>query len=134
MNSFIFAIFCSVAALAFAVDTFGPGTQLDVNNAVYSPNQEYRLNMQNDGNLVLYGALDGYYRWSTNTGGSGANKAIMLQDGQFCLQTASGAIAWSTSTFDAGSVCRLQNDGNLVVYNAQGTPVWNAGGYKKTTI
>jgi hypothetical protein len=131
MNFFIFAIFCSIAALAFAQDTLPPGTQLDLNNGqkLFSADGRFRLDMQSDGNLVMYTVEGGGYRWSTGTAGSGADKAVMQQDGQFCLYNRVGELKWSTYTRDAQSVLKLQNDGNLVVYNALGRPVWNAGGY-----
>jgi hypothetical protein len=139
MNFLIFAIFCSIAALAFAQNTLGPGGQLDSDtgdNVRFSPNQQYKLVMQGDGNLVIYRVSDGNYVWATQTIGSGANKAAMQSDGQFCLYNEPGELKWSTYTRDAGSVLRLQDDGNLVVYNPNGTPVWNAfTGYgKKTTV
>jgi hypothetical protein len=92
--------------------------------------------MRRDGNLVISTISDGQTTWSTNTAGSGADKAVMQSDGQFCLYNAAGILKWGTYTRDAGSVLKLQNDGNLVVYNTLGKPVWNAfTGYgKKTTV
>jgi hypothetical protein len=126
MNFFIFAIFCSIAAVAFAVTTFKAGTQLNANNQLGSPNQEFRLNMQSDGNLVVYTVSNGNYKWSTDTVGSGAIIAKMQHDGQFCLLNKTRKIVWTSNTFHAESVCKLQNDGNLVVFNLEGIPVWNA--------
>jgi hypothetical protein len=129
MNFFIFAIFCSIAALAFAQNTLEPGTQLDAGFSKFSPNGQWRLVMQGDGNLVIHNVATGKYKWSTCTGCSGANKAVMQQDGQFCIYNGPGVLKWSTYTRDAQSVLRMHDDGNLVVYNALGKPVWNAGGY-----
>ena len=74
--------------------------------------------------------------WSTNTAGSGATKAIMQTDGEFCLQTASGDIVWRTYTYDAGSFLKLQWDGNLAVNSPKGYVVWNSatGWGTKTTV
>jgi hypothetical protein len=136
MNFFIFAIFCSIAALAFAQNTLEGGAQLDSGNEKLSPNGQYKLVMQDDGNLVVYSAASGNYVWATQTIGSFANKAVMQLDGQLCLYDFNGAVKWSTYTKDGGSVLRLQDDGNLVVFSPKGYPVWNAfSGYgKKTTI
>ena len=91
--------------------------------------------MQYDGNLVVYRVPEGTYVWAAQTIGSGANRAVMQQDGQFCLYTEPGVLKWTTYTRDAGSSLRLQDDGNLVVINAQGKTVWNAfTGYGRTAI
>jgi hypothetical protein len=134
MNVFIFAIFCSIAALAFAYDTLEPGKQLDIDNQVISEQGRYRLYLQNDGNLVIYSLRNGNFRWFANTKGSGATKAIMQTDGQFVLQTALGETVWSTYTRDAGSILKLQDDNILIVYSPKGYVVWNsATGWGATT-
>ena len=131
----IFAIFCSTVSLAFAV---GPnlysGSQLDVNFQTCSPEFRYCLAMQSDGNLVVYRQSDKVPIWSSRTAGTGANKAAMQADGQFCLYTEDGRLVWSTYTRDAGSVLKLQDDGNLVVYNLLDTAVWTSKDNYKTTI
>ena len=126
MNFFIIAIFCSIAALAFAQDTFPSGAQLNAGEWKLSPNGQWRIVMQGDGNLVIYNAATGVYKWSTCTGCSGATKAIMQQDGQFVLQTASGQLKWTSYTRDAGSVARLDNNGRLGVYSPRLGLVWNS--------
>jgi hypothetical protein len=126
MNFFIFAIFCSIAALAFAQNTLEPGRQLDSGNQKLSPNGQWRLVMQSDGNLVIYNVATGNYKWSTFTGGSGAQRATMEQNGCFNLYTEPGVLKWSTWTRDAGSVLRLKDDGVLAVVNTKGWTVWNS--------
>ena len=85
---------------------------------------------------MIYNAATGVYKWATQTIGSGATKAIMQQDGQFTLQTASGATVWSTYTRDAGSWLELQEDGRITVNSPKGYVVWNSvTGYgTKTTV
>jgi hypothetical protein len=135
MNFFIFAIFCSIAALALAQeDTLQPGGQLEGYNGVQSPNRQFYLRIWEDGDLTLMDLPNKNFVWSSETRGSGATKAIMQEDGQFVLQTASGTIVWSTYTRDAGSVVKVQDDGNFVVLSPKGYPVWNAAtGYGKKT-
>ena len=125
----------------FYKDDLQPGKQLDFINgrALISANYKFRLSLQNDGNLVISAKPGGQTTWSTNTAGSGATKAIMQTDGEFCLQTASGDIVWRTYTYDAGSFLKLQWDGNLAVNSPKGYVVWNAAtGYgdygMKTTV
>jgi hypothetical protein len=144
MNFFIFAIFaifCPIAAFAgyfFTVDDLQPGAQMDFNNGkvLLSENFKFRLSLQSDGNLVISTIEGGQTTWSTNTAGSGASKAIMQTDGQFTLQTASGATVWGTYTKDAGSFLKMQKDGNLAVHSPKGYVVWNSGtGWgTKTTV
>jgi hypothetical protein len=128
MNFFIFAIFCSVAALAFAQDVLLPGDQMDFVNGkkLFSADGRFRLDMQTDGNLVIYNVGTGNHVWGTKTSGSGANKAVMQRDGQFRLYNQAGEIKWSSYTGDSGSYVKMQNDGNLVIYSPKGYPVWAA--------
>jgi hypothetical protein len=128
MNFFIFAIFaifCSIAASKWVPDTLQPGGQFEGDGGMLSPNGQYYLRVK-DGDLILMDLQYKDYVWSSQTEGSGATKAIMQTDGEFCLQTASGAIVYRTYTKDAGSVLKLQDDANFVVISPKGYPVWNA--------
>ncbi|MBM3779799.1 MAG: matrixin family metalloprotease, partial [Acidimicrobiia bacterium] len=62
-----------------------------------SGNRRYRLLYQHDGNLVLYDAVEGTAPWHSGTGGTSPGFAT------------------------------LQGDGNFVIYDAGGTPVFNTG-------
>ena len=135
MNFFIFAIFSSIAALAFAVDTlgiqadtFGPGGILFSGDSTFSPAGLYRLEMQPDGNLVVYtnNGVNAIVMWDAQTVGRGGKRAVMQKDGNFCIQNAAGENVWNTWTYDAGSVARLQDDGNLVVHSPNGYTVWSS--------
>jgi hypothetical protein len=84
--------------------------------------------MQLDGNLVLSQNGVGPI-WSSGSGGWGnLVMAVMQPDGNFVLQTRATnppSPIWSTATFGhPGGVIWVQNDGNLVVYDASGSPVW----------
>ncbi len=100
--------------------TFGRGTRwVTCNN--------YTLVFQNDGNLVLYspwGVL-----WATGTEGKGG--ALVLQrDGNVVLYdpTNTGKVLWASNTDgNPGAFLALQTDGNLVVYSANGRPLWATG-------
>jgi hypothetical protein len=149
MKFVIFAIFCSTAALAFAQNTLNSGEEMYINKVKFSPDRRFRLNMQSDGLLAVYrnpGGMDvledgdlslmgiPFEVWSSETKGSDAKKVVMQLDGQLCLYDFGRTLIWTTYTKDAGSVLRLQDDGNLVIYNLQGKPVWNALGFYKTTV
>ena len=107
------------------------------------------LEMQNDGNLVLYSG-SGAALWDsmgcagkvdsrpapTKTvlvalaGGQDifapnrAYRLVMQADGNLVSYDASGRVMWATGTFTAGSRIVMQGDGNLVIYSAQGRAVW----------
>ena len=91
-----------------------------------SPNRQWRLVMQGDGNLVIYNVATGKYKWSTCTGCSGATRAVMQQDGLLCLYSDAGELKWNSYTRDAGSVLRLKDDGVLAIVNKIGWTVWNS--------
>ena len=144
MNFFIFAIFaifCPIASFAgifFTIDDLKSGEQMDfINNKVLIGGSfQFRLTLQKDGNLVITATPSGQTVWSTKTAGSGAIKAIMQKDGEFALQTASGAIVWRSYTKDAGSWLKLEKTGKITVNSPKGYVVWNsATGYgTKTTV
>ncbi len=97
------------------------GQSLLTNQTLASPNGNYELNMQSDGNLVLYecnattGAWQTY--WSTGTGGDGASYLAMQSDGNLVVYKNTGGYTWNSGTYGYGSaVLNLQNDSNLVIY------------------
>jgi hypothetical protein len=73
------------------------GQSLPAGQAVQSPNGQYTLKMQTDGNLCQYGPA-GNALWCTGTYGTGSNDHLTMQ-----------------------------TDGNLVIYNSSGTPLWQSG-------
>jgi hypothetical protein len=86
------------------------------------------LNMQLDGNFVLY--VNGQAKWASNTSGLTAmgNYAQFLPNGAlrvYDISTISGPyLAWSSGTGGKGARLSLQDDGNVVIYNASGTAIW----------
>jgi hypothetical protein len=98
-----------------AGDTLYPGQYLQ------SPNAQYMLVMQGDGNLVEYGG--GNAIWSTGT--SGSNFLAMQSDGNLVVYHSGGGAVWSTYTnVGSGGVAALQDDGNFVLYQGA-TPLWS---------
>lgn len=75
----------------------------------------YHLEMQSDGNLVLYAGNSPY--WATNTSGRGAY-AVMQSDGNFVVYDWWNRPVWSTNTWGHPySFLAMQSDANLVVYD-----------------
>jgi hypothetical protein len=115
-----------------SADTLGSvlnkGQFLTPGDALQSNNGLFTLNMQHDGNLVLYG-LDGAWGWkaiwSSQTWGQSVRDAIMQADGNFVIYATSGAAVWNSRTWGhSGAFLSLQDDANLVVYASNRTPLW----------
>jgi hypothetical protein len=94
------------------------------NQFLRSANGRYRLVMQQDGNLVLYGP-SGRPLWSSNTVGRGANHLRMQGDGNLVIYNGSNRAVWTSNTPRHYSAYLIvQNDGNVVIYNGS-TPIWS---------
>lgn len=94
---------------------------------ISSENGLYKLVMQGDGNLVLYGH-NLRPMWASGTPSSGANRVVMQGDGNLVLYTASNQPVWASHTPGNGvSNLVLQDDGNLVIYkNSPVSPIWQS--------
>lgn len=91
-----------------------------------SPQVQYHLDMQSDGNLVE--SSNGRVLWSSGTWGNPGARLTMQSDGNLVIYSSSGAALWNTQTWGTGNDGRLtlQDDGNLVLY-VGGRAVWNNG-------
>jgi len=98
---------------------------LGPSETVTSCDGRFVLVMQTDGNLVLYQGSAAL--WSSDTSGTGANRAVMQSDGNFVVYDPTRA-RWASGTDgNPGAWLALQNDGNAVVYTAAGSAVWDSG-------
>lgn len=104
-------------------------------NVMYSgqwlttPDGRYRLVLQTDGNLVLYGSRGAL--WSSGTYGKKTASLIAQPDGNLVLYNTDGYPIWASGTYGAGySTLVMQTDGNLVLYGS-GRPVWSSGTYNR---
>jgi hypothetical protein len=105
-------------------NVLGPGGQLTPGQDITSPNNGYKLLLQNDGNLVLYRLIDNHALWATGTNGQNVVNALMQNDGNFVLYLGNGSPCWASNTEGKpGSFLTLQNDGNVVIYWPN-CPVW----------
>jgi hypothetical protein len=90
----------------------------------------YHLDMQWDGNLVVYGGgIDGYdVIWASGTDGRGGY-AVVQPDGNFVIYDWNDYPVWSTGTWGMGaSTLVMQDDGNLVIYRDDDVPLWASYG------
>ncbi|MEP7192143.1 MAG: CHAP domain-containing protein, partial [Actinomycetota bacterium] len=106
---------------AVLYDRLTPVQSLSANQSLKSPNHQYDLIMQGDGNLVIYRSGGGAV-WSATT--SGANTLVMQGDGNLVIYRSGGVAVWSSGTAGkAGAYVRIQDDGNLVIYQGSAA-VW----------
>lgn len=97
-----------------ALVVLAPGDFIAPGSSTFSPNGNFFLAFQNDGNVVLY-QYPAIPLWATNTVGSGATELIMQLDGNLVLLNGSTPV-WASFTNDhAGAYLQIQNDGNLVI-------------------
>ena len=100
-----------------------PSARLSAGQSITSPNGEYRLAMQGDGNLVEYTAA-GSVVWATGTNPSGSD-VVMQGDGNLVVYNGSAVALWASSTSgNPGAYLVLGDDGDLVVDSASGEPLW----------
>ncbi len=85
----------------------------------------FDLEMQTDGNLVLYEGTTPL--WNSQTFGTRGWEAIMQADGDFVVYDFWSRLWHSATQGNPGSYLKVQDDGNLVVYSAQNVALWNAG-------
>ncbi len=93
-----------------------------------SPNGQYRLHMQGDGNLVVY-TQDDKVVWASMTFGTGIRLQTQWTDGNVVLYRADNTPVWASMSAASGSWLQLQDDGNLVLYAPGPRAVWDAKGY-----
>jgi hypothetical protein len=111
------------------------GTIINPGDQFASPNGQFVLTYQTDGNFVLYN--NGSPVWAINcwptcnsTGFEGnafapAGYATMQTDGNLVVYNGYGGPDWHTYTFgNPGAYLAIQNDGNLVVYSSSGAVLW----------
>jgi hypothetical protein len=98
----------TVSGSAAATYVYG-GQSLNPEGSVSSPNGRFVLKYQNDGNLVLYD--NGGAAWAIN-----------------CWPECNGT-GFGGNPFQPAGYATMQSDGNFVVYNAYGNPVWHTWTY-----
>ena len=117
------------------VDILNPGESLVRGSQLISPNGRFHLDMQQDGNLVLYRTDDNKPIWHTDTWARvlgthrGGDYAIMQKDGNLVVYSVDFGAIWDSKTNGRGECdLRVQDDGNLVIY-ATGTvnAQWDSG-------
>jgi hypothetical protein len=100
---------------------------------MFSENGQYRLFMQDDGNLVLYKEGVGVL-WNAGTNGRAVKYALMGKDGNLVLIDYSGNQVWQSGTSSVSNIdsaLTVQDDGNLVINRPNTTVVWNTSTFER---
>ena len=92
------------------------GETLFAGQSVWSSNGAFRLIMQTDGNVVVYGP--GGALWSARTTGAVGARLVMQPDGNLVVYDHANRAAWHTGTSNSGSRFVIQSDGNAVLYTS----------------
>jgi hypothetical protein len=117
-------------------------TGINPDGRIFSPNRKYFLVYQTDGalsefgKLVLYKSANNEIIW--RSGGMGAGSCLMQTDGNLVVYKLSSTLlnppsdvnpCWSSNTHgNAGAFLAVQDDGNVVIYNAANTrALWATG-------
>jgi hypothetical protein len=118
----------SIAAIFIATDkaeAIPLNTIMPRGSSVKSNNQCFRLDAQNDGNLVIYKQSNGQALWDTKTYGRNVKQTIFQSDGNLVIYNTSNNAVWASGTDRRGAAnLYMQDDGNLVIYNSQNQPLW----------
>lgn len=107
-------------------DVLVPGEALFPGQEATSADGRFHLVYQSDGNLVLY-RWDWAPIWWSGTSWGNAGMALMQTDGNFVIYDYDGAL-WHARTWNnPGAFLVVQNDGNVVIYSSNRTPLWWTG-------
>ncbi|MEZ5402026.1 MAG: M12 family metallopeptidase [Bryobacteraceae bacterium] len=109
----------------------GPGGVLTPGQSLESPNGDYRLTYQGDGNLVLYRVEGAIPRWASGTFTPGPGSVVMQTDGNLVIYGPNGA-QWASGTNHAANMNAefvLKDDGVMAIVDTGRNEVW-----KSTTI
>lgn len=108
-------------------DRLNSGDILKVGTSIISQNGQYRLTLQDDGNLVLYNLANSPL-WASNTMNNNIAQIVMQTDGNMVMMDKGNQQIWSTGTSgNPGAYLVVQNDGSAVIYNMAGGKLWSTG-------
>ena len=107
-------------------DELPAGATLPSGHSLYSADRTYRLDMQEDGNLVVRKVGNRLASWASKTARKGKNSYLKMQeDGNLVVYTGENRPVWESNTAGrGGNLVTMQNDGNLVMYAPGGQIVW----------
>ncbi|AKB45421.1 hypothetical protein MSVAZ_3152 [Methanosarcina vacuolata Z-761] len=99
--------------------------QLKQRDQLVSKNHFLKLNMQADGNAVLYRTDNNKALWASNTSMKPVNRIVMKEDGNLKACDPADNVYWESGTQGCpDSKLVLQDDGNLVILDNSGQIRW----------
>ena len=117
----------AVPAAAAGPDTLPAGAQLTAGQRLTSANGSYVLDVQADGNVVVY-AADRRVLWNSRTDAHAGAVLVMQDDGNLVVYSSQGSPLWNSGTWgNRGARLVMQDDGNLVLYRSDGSAAWFTG-------
>jgi len=106
----------SVTSAGIPSGQLNPGQEITSGTQIASPDGQFVLQMQSDGNLVLR-APGNIPIGDTHTAGHDGTIAVMQTDGNFVLRAPGNIPVWASGTDGhPGTVLQVQDDGNVVLY------------------
>jgi hypothetical protein len=106
------------------------GKRLSAGQSLNSSNGRFHLNMQTDGNLVIYDGSSPIWATGTWNTTNRPNRVDMQSDGNLVTYNDANQASWATGTWGSGRVnpyLEMQDDGNLVIYHNGRSPLWASG-------
>ena len=77
-------------------DTVSSGGSLGAGDRLFAENKAAHLDVQGDGNMVVYEA-SGRVRWSSNTHGDSSTRLQVQGDGNLVLYSGGGGVLWASN-------------------------------------
>jgi hypothetical protein len=109
-------------------DRLNSGEELVKGQAIVANSGNCSVNLQDDGNLVLYALRDDgnwHPRWASDTYGKAVSRCAMQGDGNLVIYGYPNALWASNTDGKGGAYCVIQDDENFVIYQGA-TAVWNS--------
>lgn len=102
------------------------GTNLAVGKKFFTPDKKYFLSFGEDGNLCVRRAGNESFTWGSYQAGAplGGKASIMQDDGNLVIHNADGKWIWGTQTTDPSGFLAVTPQGGLVVVNGGGQVIW----------
>lgn len=110
------------------------GNEIYANQYLSSPNKKFIAKLQTDGNFVIYNSDSSIWSTQTHVESNQSPLLAVQADGNIVLYnyTTGYTPLWylwdqAGAWHDIATSLELQNDGNLVAYDSEGTAIWWSG-------
>jgi murein DD-endopeptidase len=104
------------------------GTTIAPGSIISSPNGQFQLVAQTDGNLVEYG-VGGAVLWASNTAGHGGGAFRLRTDGKL-VGIQRGTTYWAVGTATGATALVVNNAGGVKLRDVAGKYTWDAGAFQ----